>query len=115
MAALVALFSMLFMQLAVASYACPGNGAPAVSTADCAGMDASQPSLCKAKSSDLTSRQSLDKPDLPPLLPFAPADLAGLVADVEPLPLRAEWRAAPPGWARSIAPPIAIQHCCFLN
>ncbi|MBR7784777.1 hypothetical protein KDM89_21835, partial [Undibacterium sp. LFS511W] len=64
-AAFVALFSMLFMQLAVASYACPGlamrggddmSAMPAVvampTMTDCEGMDQVQPVLCHAHAQD---------------------------------------------------------------
>ncbi|WP_426162300.1 hypothetical protein [Pseudoduganella sp. R-34] len=112
-AAVVALFSMLFMQLAVASYACPTAGNPVATGAQCAGMDPAQPSLCKAKASNLAAKQSLDKPDLPPVLPFIAADLAGtVVADAWALE-SSEGAAAPPDMTRSLSPPHSIEHCCF--
>ena len=112
---MVALFSMLFMQLAVASYSCPAGGNPAVSGAPCAGMDLDKPSLCKAKAINLAAKQSLDKADVPLVLPFVPLELAGLVVAADWTALPAESAAAPPALARSIAPPIAIEHCCFRN
>lgn len=114
-AAVVALFSMLFMQLAVASYACPSAGEPVASGAQCAGMDPAQPSLCKAKATNLAAKQSLDKPDLPPVLPFVAADLAGTIVTAAWAPDSADAAAAPPGLARSLAPPHSIEHCCFRN
>lgn len=114
-AAVVALFSMLFMQLAVASYACPVAGNPVATGAQCAGMDPAQPSLCKAKATNLAAKQSLDKPDLPPVLPFVAADLAGIVTSNAWAPDSSEGAAAPPSLARSLSPPHSIEHCCFRN
>lgn len=114
-AALVALFSLLFMQLAVASYSCPAGGELTATGANCAGMDSSQPSLCKAKAVNQAAKQSLDKPDLPAVLPFVPVELAGLVLTVDWTPLATDGAATPPEWGRRIAPPITIQHCCFRN
>ncbi|HEY0586846.1 MAG TPA: hypothetical protein VGD52_11990 [Pseudoduganella sp.] len=114
-AAVVALFSMLFMQLAVASYACPTAGEPVATGAQCAGMDPAQPSLCKAKATNLAAKQALDKPDLPPVLPFIAADLAGVVIADAWAPDTVEGAAAPPGLARSLSPPHSIEHCCFRN
>ncbi len=112
---MVALFSMLFMQLAVASYACPSAGKPVASGAQCAGMDPAQPSLCKAKAANLAAKQALDKPDLPPVLPFVAADLAGTVVAAAWAPDTGESAAVPPDLARSLAPPHSIEHCCFRN
>jgi hypothetical protein len=112
-AAMVALFSMLFMQLAVASYSCPAAAVPLASDAQCAGMDPAQPSLCKAKATNLAAKQSLDKPDLPPVLPFIAADLAGIVVADAWAPDAGAGAAAPPSLARSLSPPHAIEHCCF--
>lgn len=111
---MVALFSMLFMQLAVASYSCPG-GVLSATGAPCAGMDPAQPSLCKAKAINLAAKQSLDKADVPPVPPFIPLELAGLVLAADWLPLPAQAAAAPPSLAHSTAPPIPIQNCCFRN
>lgn len=120
-AAFIALFSILFMQLAVASYACPslsaGHGAQAVAampTGDMAGchdMDPVQPSLCHAYGQ--SGNQSLDKPAVPPLQPFL---AVGFGLPVTPLEA-----AHPPAFAFSrttflthaTAPPVAIRHCCF--
>lgn len=113
--AVVMLFSLLFMQLAVASYSCPAAGNLAMSGANCAGMDQDQPSLCKAKAVDQAAKQSLDKPDAPPVLPFIPVELAGQVALTAWTAVTADWMAAPPDWSRCVAPPIAIAYCCFRN
>lgn len=112
---MVALFSMLFMQLAVASYACPSAGRPVANGSPCAGMDRAQPSLCKAKAANLAAKQALDKPDLPPILPFVATDLAGTVVADAWAPESAELASSPPSLARSLSPPHSIEHCCFLN
>ncbi|WP_342114535.1 hypothetical protein [Pseudoduganella sp. OTU4001] len=112
-AAVVTLFSLLFMQLAVASYSCPKGGDLAAAGVNCAGMDASQPSLCKAKAVDQAAKQSLDKPDAPLVLPFFAADFAGHVTPASWTPIPFYGAVAPPDWGRQVAPPIAIAHCCF--
>lgn len=115
MAAWLALFAVLFSQLAVASYACPFLAAPVEMTAPMDGcdgmpMDQDQPALCHAHGQQ--GDQSLDKPlvSLP-----QPALLQGLAGD---------WQADPgidpgtPGEQRSLlaratAPPVALRHCCL--
>jgi hypothetical protein len=123
-AALIALFSMLFMQLAVASYACPGmtmghgDGAIAVAADSagmdmtaCQGMDDEQPSLCHAYGQ--AGNQSLDKPELPQV----PAYVAiGLALPLIPIDVTYRPTAFSPEAAqltRSTAPPLSIRNCCF--
>lgn len=123
-AALIALFSMLFMQLAVASYACPnlrtGQASatvamPAGSTAEtmsgCADIDMEQPSLCHAHSQ--VGNQSLDKPNLPQVQPFVAVGLmqAQVVTDAAYHPLPAQPR--PLVLTRITAPSLSIRNCCF--
>ncbi|MEC5160850.1 MULTISPECIES: hypothetical protein [unclassified Janthinobacterium] len=123
-AALIALFSMLFMQLAVASYACPNlrtgqnNGALAQSSSSgmrnmsaCTGMDMQQPSLCHAHSQ--TGNQSLDKPELPQVQPFVAVELmqALIFLDTAYRPHSAQSPA--PLLQRATAPPLSIRNCCF--
>lgn len=125
-AVFVALFSMLFMQLALASYACPGvsigngddmaamaAGVAAPVMADCEGMDQSQPALCHAHAQDQQSKQSLDKPQSPDVPPFI---AVGLVLASYSIHIAA--RPLPPQpdsafLAHSSAPPLSIRHCCF--
>jgi hypothetical protein len=117
--AVVALFSLLFMQVALAGYACPdlvpapnvpmldAAGQPMV---DCPQVDRDSPSLCHAHTHKIA--QSLDKPDAPSVLPFIatgfalpilwPADTASLAAPPLDVPHPA-----------GASPPIAIRHCCF--
>lgn len=108
---------MLFMQLAVASYVCPGmqteSGGDMVAMAGCDGMDTTQPGLCHALAVDQAAKQSLDKPDLPPVQPFVPVELV-LVLDA--MSMATCPRAAPPEaflLTRTTAPPVAIRNCCF--
>lgn len=121
--ALVALFSMLFMQLALAGYACPehtvtqttamaGMSAMADSQAmpGCDQVDQAQPSLCKVHTQ--SGQQSLDKPDMPHVQPFVPVTLV-LLSDItvidHPIALLPE-----SAWLqRATAPPLSIQNCCF--
>jgi hypothetical protein len=126
-AACIALFSMLFMQLAVASYTCPGmtmgnESASAVMSSDgvdqmamtgCEGMDMEQPTLCHAHAYGEAARQSLDKSELPPVQPFVPAGLvlSLLVADIASVPSFAPHTSIL--LTRTTAPPVAIRHCCF--
>lgn len=123
-AALIALFGVLFMQLAVASYACPelqmgqAGASTAMSTdaADqnmvgCQGMDKVQPSLCHAH--DQVGNQSLDKAELPHVQPFMAAALTLVFDDIEPAysPIAAQPDSVL--LTRATAPPLSIRHCCF--
>ena len=122
-AAAITLFSLLFMQLAVAAYACPALGlghdseVARISTSvpsdemPCHEMDPVQPSLCDAYHQ--ADSQSLDKPTVPPLAPFLAVGF-GLPL----LPLDVGYRpdarfGDPPYLTRTTAPPLAIRHCCF--
>lgn len=120
-AALIALFSMLFTQLAVASYACP-NLQPVRSAAakmesmpGCTGMgmgiDMEQPSLCHAH--DQVGNQSLDKPNLPQVQPFVAVGLTQALVFLDPtfhtLPTQPRRLVL----KRITAPPLAIRNCCF--
>lgn len=118
---LLALVSLLFMQLAVAGYACPGKQ-PRIQAAvamtetamPCAEsmemtIDDAQPNLCQAYCQ--AESQSAYKYQLPPFLavdalPSTPALQLALLPVVEvPLPT--------PHLQRSTAPPLAIRNCCF--
>lgn len=77
-AALVVLWSLLFMQLAVAAYACP-HASPAstgrstsdlaLSTTGCAPLDAAQPGLCRVQADvakqTVDTSHDLDRPMVP--------------------------------------------------
>jgi hypothetical protein len=117
--AVVALLSLLFMQLAVSAYACPNlipaQNAPMLDSsgepmAYCAGMDEQNPALCYADPH--VQKTSLEKPATPSVMPFVAIGFA----------LRLPWPeddAARPS-VRSIflhaadtPPSIAIRHCFF--
>jgi hypothetical protein len=123
-AAVVALFSILFMQLAVAAYACPALSMddasqtisasvamPAEEMSACHEMDPVQPSLCHAYGQ--AGDQSLDKPAAPALQPFM---AVGFGLPVSPLEIT-----YPPAFTlphttfltHATAPPLAIRNCCF--
>jgi hypothetical protein len=130
----VMLFSMAFMQLAVAAYACPGLSSTAqmqqgddmiadtgmqdvdmtmngVDMSGCTGDDLAQPNLCHAH--DHADHQSLDKPNVPAVSSFIPTTLVlTLVTDNSPEPSRLS-EAPSQKLTRTTAPPLSIQHCCF--
>ena len=124
--ALIALFSVLFMQLAVAAYACPGIST-GISTGDtaaaamaapqhmegCTGMaDEDLPPLCFAMSQEGT--QSLDKPASPVLAQPVPVILVPFVDTADSFRQPAAlWRADVDHLHSSAAPPLSILHCCF--
>jgi hypothetical protein len=125
-AALIALFSLLFMQLAVASYACPGlqpgqGAAPAAmahpadagSMPGCTGMpvDIEQPGLCHAQ--DQAGNQSLDKPGSPQVPPFVGVVLAHAVVVIDPAIHTAPIQPLSSVRERVADPPLAILNCCF--
>ena len=119
--ALFALLSLLFMQLAVASYVCPGTASKvaevaAMAEADmpCAesmtlAMDESQPNLCHAHCQ--AGQQTADRYELP-----APVVMVTLPADFTLPPTAQVFLGAPlqaPHLKRTTAPPVAIRNCCF--
>lgn len=125
-AAVIALISMLSMQLAVAAYACPqlaiaaslGQGTTQVMTmakghemSCCEKPDPVQPALCHAHGQ--AGKQSLDKPEPPPVQPFI---AVGLVISLPFDELRDAGASAPvhlASLARTTAPPLAIRNCCL--
>lgn len=122
--ALVALCGMLFMQLAVAAYACPSWSAGQSGQIDaalasaagmsdmpgCEGMDQEQPALCHAHAH--ADSQALDKPAAPQIPLFMPLIL---VAAWQPPEVALPVSAAPPAppMTRATAPPLSIRNCCF--
>ena len=119
--ALLALSSLLFMQLAVAAYVCPGSTSKAAQVAvmassglPCADMasmvmDDVQPNLCKAHCQ--SDQQSADTYQLPPLVALA-AVLAVYPASIA-VPVPAGVPLQTPLLRRSTAPPLAVRNCCF--
>jgi hypothetical protein len=120
---LFALLSLLFMQLAVASYACPGAASSKVAEVaamaeagmPCAEsmslrMDDERPNLCQAHCQ--AGQQTADKYEVPALLAAAAvASVAYAPFIAAPMPLGAPLQA--PLLRRATAPPLAVQHCCF--
>ena len=106
-AAFLVVMSLLFSQLAMASYSCPAAAHPAAmagmtaGTAPCDGMDAAQPTLCHQQAS--SAPQSFEAVKLPvPSLP--------MVIQVLQLPLvldAAESAAVPPADTPEARPPAA--------
>jgi hypothetical protein len=121
--ALIALFGMVVMQLAVAAYACPGlqgqgseqamveDAAPMQSMPGCDQPDPAKPALCHAHCLD--GKSSLDKPQTPVASPAA-VIVTAILPPFEPL-LPAPSSGTQPEFAlrRITSPPIAIRHCCF--
>lgn len=124
--ALVALFSLLFMQLAVAAYACPTiKATPEIASHDgwatadshaemggCeGGVDPERPALCFAYSQD--GGQSLYKPQVPDVQPAVVIDIVRQVVDtslhLRPVPTYAQ----APWLMRASPPPLSIRNCCF--
>jgi len=121
--ACIALFSMLFMQLAVASYNCPmtmtgsdnmsAQNSVQMTMSDCAGMDSEMPTLCHVHAYGDVAKQSLDKSELPTVSPFL---LAGFVLVLQPIhqdQATFESHDVPLDLTRITSPPTTIRHCCF--
>lgn len=118
---LFALVSLLFMQLAVASYACPQDASKvtqvkimAEANMPCAesmvmALDENQPSLCHAHCQ--AGQQSADKHELPSPVAITawPADFSLEVS----LPVFSRAPLQAPHLHRTTAPPLAIRNCCF--
>ncbi|WP_332778346.1 hypothetical protein [Polaromonas sp.] len=119
--ALFALVALLFMQMAVASYACPGAASKVAEVAAMAeagvpyvksmslNMDDAQPSLCNAHCQ--TGQQSADKYELPSPVAFSalPADFTSPVT----VPVFSGAPLQAPHLERTTAPPVAIRNCCL--
>ena len=121
-ATLFVLISLLFSQVALAWYQCPGDdvaavGATVSTSSDagrtmpgCEGMDMDQSALCHAHAQSGT--QSLDKPHAPAAQPYIAAVLAVVLPDEsrrEPLSIAPDARLL----TRDVAPTIAVRNCCF--
>ena len=116
-----ALFSLLFMQFAVAGYSCPGFqgrvaeiSAMAQAGMPCAGsmdmtMDEDQPALCSAHcqtSQSICGDHALEVPSLPAIGTVSFHPLAAVLLPV------GEFLQAPL-LARATPPPIAVRNCCL--
>ncbi|MFZ6653733.1 hypothetical protein [Undibacterium sp. TJN19] len=128
LAAFIVLFSMLFMQFALAAYTCPGmtkgdnqgNAQTQVAMfvdnatmSNCEGMDVDQPGLCHAHAQNEWSKQSLDKPSLPDVQAFMPIGVVLVIQNVDLVAAKIHAKPASKLLSHTTAPPIAIRHCCF--
>ena len=119
-AAIITIFSLLFTQLALASYACPELNvakrtaiAQTVEMPGCANMDMAmdQPGLCQPHCA--AASQTADTPQAPLVQPFVAAELTVVLSvATAAVPTHA---LQPEGvlLKRSTAPPLAIRNCCF--
>jgi hypothetical protein len=123
-AAAFALISILFMQLAVAAYACPAfsvhdsrgtvankSAMPDDAMTACDDMDPVQPSLCHAYGQ--AGHQSLDKPALALPQPFVAVGFGLPITPFNSIALAALTVHRDTFLAHASAPPLAIRHCCF--
>ena len=126
---LFALFSLLFMQWAVASYVCPGSAIDmasiaAIESADmpCAGsmgaiLDEQQPNVCHAycQPGQQQTADNTQPPGVAALMALATLatwNVAFPAPRTAPAPVGAAMQM--PLLRRTTAPPLAVQHCCFL-
>ena len=118
---LFALVSLLFMQLAVAAYACQNDASKVVQAkvTDMADMpcaesmvmtvDDGQPSLCHAHCQ--ATEQSADKYQVPTAIDVALLPSGLTLGGVFPIFASVSLQA--PYLQRTTAPPLAIQNCCL--
>jgi hypothetical protein len=117
-AVLFALFGLLFMQLAVAGYACPVGAkvsevaAMAEAGLPCAGemaaVDTEQPGLCHAHCQ--SAQQTVEKAQSPAPIAAAAIGFTYTIEPVRPSPLA---HPLAPSLLRTTAPPITVRNCCF--
>lgn len=123
-AVLLAISSMLFMQLALAAYVCPGmaqsGGMMMASSSnmdmempDCDGMDTEQTALCHAHAQDQSRKQTLDKADLPLVAPFVASQIVQTLLPAPVFSPAHSSRYATQTPSPATAPPLIILHCCF--
>ncbi|MDB5992051.1 MAG: silD [Herbaspirillum sp.] len=122
-AALIVLISMLFMQLAIAGYACPSfkvapsdesmsmDGSSDQAMTGCMGNDQLQPALCHAQ--DQSGNQSLDKPATPHVSSFLASALTLVFRNIILTENSTDQQANTHLLTRSTAPPLSIRNCCF--
>lgn len=119
-AVLLAVVSVLFSQLAMAAYACPGlpTGQAMAMAAetdhampDCEQMDNAQPALCHAHVQ--AGDQTLDKPPSPNVPPTVAVLLMPAMSGLHLVPPLVVFYADAAGLRRSSDPPLSIRNCCF--
>lgn len=124
LAAVIALVSILFMQLAVAAYACPVLSAdydraaittmaamPDGAMTTCDDADPVQPNLCHAYGQ--AGEQSLDKPAVASPQPFIAVGFGLPIAPFDTVHLHTLAVRGGASLAHASAPPVAIANCCF--
>ena len=124
-AALFALMSVLFSQLAVAAYVCQSTQLSQAITAaqeydppaghqqspDCAELDSNSPALCHAHCQLCT--QSLDKPPAPNISPFVAMKLLAAIGQDHKLLRVSSYTIDPVLIRPTSAPSLSIRNCCF--
>lgn len=120
-AAIITILSLLFTQLALASYACPELNVekPVAMAMDaekmpgCANMDMKmdQPGLCHSHCE--AGSQTADTPQAPLVQPFVAAELTVVLSAATPLTPCHTLHLEGVLLKRSTAPPLAIRNCCF--
>ncbi|HCY64242.1 MAG TPA: hypothetical protein DHV59_15755 [Oxalobacteraceae bacterium] len=119
-AVLLAVVSVLFSQLAMAAYACPGlpTGQVMAMTAEtdhvmteCEQMDSSQPALCHTHMQ--AGDQTLDKPPSPNVPPTVAVLLMPAMSGLHLVHPLVVFYADAAGLRRSSDPPLSIRNCCF--
>lgn len=124
LAAVLALVSMLFTQLAVAAYRCPTGlaeqEAPAVMSMaadgahdmeNCTERQEHPSALCHAHCQP--DEQSLDRTPFPDVSPFVPASMVATLAPALPVLSPARSPGVRPLMERVTSPPLPIRFCCF--
>ena len=121
--ACLTLLSLLFTQMALASYVCPANPEAMASVSEhaarrieampCHQQDKDQPALCHAHAADAGDKFALDKPDAPDVPTFLPVRMAQtILALLVPATSDQAWIKARVAFSPNQPPPILL-HCCF--
>lgn len=117
--AIIVIFSLLFVQLAVASFVCPELNAPIDATIPngdtqidhCAQVNAEQSSLCHAHCEPDT--QLSHTTYVSPIQPFIATELTLMICDTYVVASAHGAERQAVMLQRSTAPPLAIRNCCF--
>jgi hypothetical protein len=119
-AASLTLLSLLFLQLAIASYVCPVLAPAVVDYSDnaatsmpCHRGDHDQPSLCHVHASEIGNKLSLDKSEAPVVHAFLPVQMAQTIALSAVDPMIGNQRERLDVHLRSTEPPSTLLNCCF--
>lgn len=121
-AALIALIGVLFTQLVIVAYVCPSmqltHSLGAVVAFDVTNNHAHEPGCDQTDTKPsvqchtLASNQSIDKPELPQVLPFFAVTLVAAIVNSN-APQGHSAVSIPPVLTRTTAPPLSVQNCCF--